>query len=221
MSKEAKILIAIAAVVLIGGVLLAVYANPRPQEAGKPVDEKSLVRDTSHMTGKVGAKVTVVEFGDYQCPGCGAAYPIMKEVLKQYGSNENFNFVFRNFPLESIHPNARVGAEAAEAASAQGKFWEMHDMLYEKQSDWTTSDDPVSKFVTYASAIGADPDKLKQAVSQHLSTDVIDSDIKDGNSVQVQGTPTFFINGSLFAPNPNSIPTLEDFKKKIEEELAK
>lgn len=221
MSKEAKILIAIAAVVLIGGVLLAIYANPRPQEAGKPVDEKSLVRDTSHMTGKVGAKVTVVEFGDYQCPGCGAAYPIMKEVLKQYGSNENFNFVFRNFPLESIHPNARVGAEAAEAAAAQGKFWEMHDMLYEKQSDWTTSDDPVSKFVTYASAIGADPDKLKQSVSQHLSTDVIDSDLKDGNSVQVQGTPTFFINGTLFAPNPNSIPTLDDFKKKIDEELAK
>lgn len=221
MTKEAKILIIIAVVVLIGGVLLAIYANPKPQEAGKPVDEKSLVRDNSHTTGKIGSKVTVVEFGDYQCPGCGAAHPILKQVIEKYKGNENFNFVFRNFPLESIHPNARISSEAAEAAGAQGKFWEMHDMLYENQNDWVSSETPLDVFSGYAAAIGIDVEKFKQSVTQHLFTDVIDADISDANAVQVQGTPTFFINGTLFAPNPQSIPQLEDFTKKIDEELAK
>lgn len=221
MTKEVKVLIAIAAVVLVGGILLAIYANPQPQEAGKSVDAKSLVRETSHMTGKMDAKVTIVEFGDFQCPGCAAAEPIVKQVIEKYKDNSNVNFVFRNFPLESIHPNARIASEAAEAAGVQGKYWEMHSLLYEKQNEWVNSDNPLDMFVNYASAIGIDPDKLKQSASQRLFTDVIDADIKDGNSVQVQGTPTFFINGELFAPNPQSIPKLDDFVKKIDEELVK
>lgn len=221
MSKEAKILIAIAAVVLIGGVLLAIYANPKPQEAGKPVDSKSLVRDSSHMTGKTDAKVTVVEFGDYQCPGCAAASPTVNKIISEYKNNEKFNFVFRNFPLEAIHPNARASAEAAEAAGAQGKYWEMNEMLYAKQTEWATSDVAAEIFAGYAGSLGLDVDKFKQSMGTHQFADVIDADIKDGTDAKVQGTPTFFINGELFAPNPKSIPTYDDFKKKIDEELSK
>ncbi|HEX3099680.1 MAG TPA: thioredoxin domain-containing protein [Patescibacteria group bacterium] len=221
MTKEAKILIGIAILVIAGGVLLAIYANPRAAEPGKPVDEKSLIRDTSHMTKQSSAKVNIVEFGDYQCPGCGAAYPILKQVLDKYKDNNNVNFVFRNFPLETIHPNARVAAEAAEAAAAQGKFWEMHDLLYEKQTEWSTQDDPTIMFADYAASLGLNVDTFKLSISQALSKDIIKADIDDGNALQVAGTPTFFLNGVLFAPTPGHIPTADEFTKKIDEELAK
>src|SRR6476469_3778045 len=122
MTKEAKILIAIAAVVVVGGVLLAIFFNPQPAEPGKAVDSQSLIRDNSHMTKQASAKVNLVEFGDYQCPGCGAAYPRIKQLLDGYKDNKDVNFVFRNFPLTTIHPNAMIGAEAAEAAGKQGKY---------------------------------------------------------------------------------------------------
>lgn len=221
MTKEAKILIGIAVVVLIGGVLLAIYANPKPQEAGQPVDGQSLVRDNSHMTGKKEAKVTLVEFGDFQCPGCAAASPTVKKIIEDYKSNENFNFVFRNFPLEQIHQNARIAAEAAEAAGAQGKYWEMNELLYQKQNEWNVSSVPLDQFSNYAVTLGLDVEKFKQSVLQRLFTDVIDADLKDGNNVKVTGTPTFFLNGVLFAPDPGKIPTLEMFKQAIDTELAK
>jgi protein-disulfide isomerase len=221
MTKEAKILIGIAVIVVGIGVLLAIFYNPTPAEPGAPVDGQSLIRESSHMTKKTSAKVNIVEFGDYQCPGCGAAYPIMKQVLDKYKDNENVNFVFRNFPLTTIHPNAQAGAEAAEAAGKQGKFWEMHDMLYEKQNDWSTQPDPTDKFVQYAGAIGINVDEFKTSISQMQFADVIKADVDDGNSLSVNGTPTFFINSVLFAPDPSHIPSADDFKKKIDEELAK
>ncbi len=221
MTKEAKILIAIAVAVVIGGVLLAIYANPKPAEPGAPVDQQSLIRDSSHMTKKSSAKVNIVEFGDYQCPGCGAAHPILKQVIEKYKDNENVNFVFRNFPLDSIHPNAHISAEAAEAAARQGKFWEMHDILYEKQQEWSTQADPTTMFADYASVLGLNVDEFKTSIGNRLFQDVIKADADDGTKLNVTGTPTFFINGQVFAPNPGKIPSLEDFTKKIDEELAK
>lgn len=221
MTKEAKILIGIAIAVVAGGVLLAIYFNPRPTEPGAPVDSQSLIRDTSHQTKQSSAKVNLVEFGDYQCPGCGAAHPILKQIVEQYKDNDNVNFVFRNFPLESIHPNAHIAAEAAEAAGKQGKFWEMHDLLYEKQADWSTLDDPSAVFADYASTLGINVDQFKTSVSQRLFADLIKADLDDGTALGVKGTPTFYINGVLFAPDPSHIPTLEQFKSKIDEELAK
>ncbi len=217
MTKEAKILIAIAIVVVIGGVLLAVFANPRPKDPGAPVDGKSLVRDSSHMTGKLGAKVTIVEFGDFQCPACGAAHPIIKQVLDAYKDNPDVNFVFRNFPLDQIHPNAHIAAEAAEAAGAQNKYWEMHDMLYEKQDEWSTNPDPVTVFADYATSLGLNVDTFKQAVSQRLYADIIKTDYADGQSVEVNSTPTFFINGVKEA----KVLSFDEFKAKIDAELAK
>lgn len=221
MTKEAKILIVIAILVVIGGVLLAIYANPKPAEPGAPVDQQSLIRETSRMTKKATAKVNIVEFGDYQCPGCAAANPIVKQVVEKYKDNENVNFVFRNFPLESIHPNARISAEAAEAAGTQGKFWEMHDILYEKQAEWGVQPDPSTMFADYASTLGINVDQFKTSVSQRMAKEVIQADINDANKLGITGTPTFYINAVLFAPNAGRIPTFEDFTKKIDEELAK
>src|SRR5258708_6923943 len=126
MSKQAKIMMVIGLVVIVGGIWL-LAKTPQQQQAGKAIDSKSLVRSTSHMTGSPNAKVTLVEFGDFQCPACGAAYPVLKPILATYQSNPNFNFVFRNFPLPQ-HPYAQIAAEASEAAGAQGKYWQMHDM---------------------------------------------------------------------------------------------
>lgn len=218
MSKEAKILIAIAVVVVIGGVLLAIFANPQPVDPGAPVDSQSLIRDNSHMTRQASAKVNLVEFGDYQCPGCAAAHPIVKQVLEAYRDNPDVNFVFRNFPLDAIHPNAHISAEAAEAAGKQGKFWEMHDMLFERQNEWSTASAPLDIFVGYATAIGGmNVDEFRQEVSQRIYADVINTDYKDGQAVGVNSTPTFFINGVKEA----SVPSFNDLKAKIDAELAK
>ncbi len=221
MTKEAKILIAIAVVVVIGGILLAIYANPKPAEPGAPVDQQSLIRETSHMTKKLTAKVNIVEFGDFQCPGCAAAAPILKKVIEDYKDNENVNVVFRNFPLDSIHPNAHISAEAAEAAARQGKFWEMYELLYAKQNEWSVQPEPLTMFADYASTLGMNVDEFKTGVGNRLFEDVIKADYDDGTKLGVTGTPTFYINGVLFAPNAGKIPTYEDFKTKIDEELAK
>ncbi len=217
MSKEAKVLIAIAGVVLIGGVLLAIFANPQPIDPGAPVDPQSLVRDSSHMTGKADAKVTVVEFGDFQCPGCAAAHPGVKKIIADYKDNPNVNIVFRNFPLDTIHPNAHIAAEAAESAGNQGKYWEMHDMLYEKQNEWTGVLDPFDLFASYAQSLGLNVDQFKAEVTQRRYADIISTDLKDGQSAGVNSTPTFFINGVKEAKVLNA----EDLKAKIEAELAK
>ena len=195
MTKEAKILIAIALVVIIGGVLLAIYANPQPEEAGKAVDPQSLIRENSYMTGKKDAKVTIVEFGDFQCPACAAAHPEVKAVLEQYKDNPDVNFVFRNFPLDSIHPNAHMAAEAAEAAGKQGKYWDMFDLLYSRQQEWAQDSAPLGIFSRYAQEFSLDGDKFKSEVEQRFYADIINTDYKDGEALGVNSTPTFFVNG--------------------------
>lgn len=217
MTKEVKILIAIAVVVVIGGVLLAVFANPQPQQPGKALDGKSLVRDNSHMTGNKDAKVTVVEFGDYQCPACGQASPELDKAIDYYKDNSNVNFVFRNFPLDTIHPNAQIAAEAVEAAGAQGKYWEMNRLMYKNQTEWAESLTPIDFFVKYASELGLNTDQFKSSVDQRLFKDVIAADYKDGEAEGVDSTPTFFINGTKHP----GVTSFDDWKKLIDDELAK
>ena len=217
MTKEAKVLIGIAVLVIIGGVLLAIFANPQPEQPGAPVDSQALVRENSHMTGKKDAKVTVVEFGDFQCPACAAAFPEMKAVMDQFKDNPEVNFVFRNFPLDAIHPNAQVSAEAAEAAGKQGKFWEMSEILYARQSEWSQSQTAKDVFVKYAEELGLNVDEFKISVEQRLSSDIISTDAKDGGSVGVNSTPTFFINGV----KQSKVLQRDELKALIDAELAK
>ena len=146
------------------------------------------VSDRDHMLGAEDAQVTLLEYGDYQCPSCGEAYSTVKQLLIEV--RPRMRFVFRNFPKSTIHRFAQHAAEAAEIAAAQGKFWEMHDCLYEHQNHL---DD--KSLVKYAAGLGLDADWFKRALKEHTYADQVHEDFLSGVRSGVNATPTFFING--------------------------
>jgi protein-disulfide isomerase len=149
----------------------------------EPVDE-----DRDHIQGSVDAAATLVQYGDYECPYCGAAYPIIKEVQAKMG--ERLRFVFRNFPITTSHPHAEQAAEAAEAAGAQEKFWEMHDVLYENQSHLEDGD-----LHRYGEQIGLDLGAFDRDLAEHVYAGRVHDDFMSGVRSGVNGTPTFYVNG--------------------------
>ena len=149
-----------------------------------------------HAEGPADAPLTLVEYGDYQCPYCGAAYPIVKRLQKKLG--KKLRFVFRNFPLTQAHPFALIAAEAAETAALQGKFWEMHDLLYEKQTFLEPEVIP-----PWAESIGLDLDKFGNDIKQGVVEKRIQEDRQSGIRSGVNGTPTFFINGTRYDGSPD------------------
>ncbi len=216
MSKEAKILLGIAGAVILGGILLAVFANPQPKEPGAPVDTNSLIREHNYVLGNRDAKVTIVEFADYQCPACKSANPILKRIMEEYKDNPDVALVFKNFPLDSIHPNARIAAEAAEAAGEQGKYWEMNDLLFLNQEQWSANPGPIDLLVSYAQQIGVpNIEQFRESVQIRKYNEIISADLADGQSLGVNSTPTIFINGEKMDSYQYEI-----LKTKIEAELA-
>jgi protein-disulfide isomerase len=148
-----------------------------------PVSEE---RD--HIQGPPAAAVTLLEYGDYQCPYCGAAYPIVKELQARMG--ERLRFVFRNFPITTAHPHAEHAAEAAEAAGAQGRYWEMHDVLYENQRRLSDAD-----LHGYAEALGLDVERFDRELADGVHAPHVREDFLSGVRSGVNGTPTFYIDG--------------------------
>jgi protein-disulfide isomerase len=146
------------------------------------------VAERDHSQGPSSAPVTLLEYGDYECPYCGAAYPIVKEIQQRLGAR--LRFVFRNFPITTAHPHAEHAAEAAEAAGAQGKFWEMHDALYEHQR---ALDD--EHLEGYAAAVGLDVERFDREMELQAYAPRVREDFMSGVRSGVNGTPTFFING--------------------------
>ena len=146
------------------------------------------VGERDHVQGNADAPLTLVEYGDYECPYCGAAYPIVKEIQRALG--DELRFVFRNFPLGEIHPHAVQAAESAEAAAAQGRFWEMHDALYENQRQLRTND-----LLSYAQRFGLDVEEFERALNEHTYEPRIQEDFLSGARSGVNGTPTFYVNG--------------------------
>ena len=146
------------------------------------------VSSKDHRQGDPDAPCTLVEYGDYQCPSCGHAYPIVKRVQKHFG--KRLLFVFRNFPLSEMHPYAEPAAETAEFAGAHHKFWEMHDLLYENQD---RLDDAL--LFQLALQLQLDPEKLRQALASKEFEPRVRADFRGGVRSGVNGTPTFFING--------------------------
>jgi protein-disulfide isomerase len=144
--------------------------------------------DRDHTQGPADAAVTLVEYGDYECPYCGAAYPIVKEVQARMGGK--LRFVFRNFPITTSHPHAEQAAEAAEAAGTQGKFWEMHDLLYGNQK--RLDDDDLR---SYAAQLGLDLESFGSDLAEHVHAPRVREDFMSGVRSGVNGTPTFYING--------------------------
>jgi protein-disulfide isomerase len=146
------------------------------------------VTERDHVLGRPDAPVTLLEYGDYQCPYCGAAHPIVKALQRHLG--DNLRFVFRHFPLATIHEYAEGAAEAAEAAGAQGKFWQMHDTLFENQ--------PALDFdslVGYAEDLGLELERFTTQLENRVYASRVREDFLSGVRSGVNGTPTFFING--------------------------
>jgi protein-disulfide isomerase len=163
---------------------------------------------SDHIRGSVNnAPITLVEYGDYECPYTGMAYPIVKELIRQFGDDKIY-FVFRNFPLSDIHPHARYAAEAAEAAAAQDKFWQMHDYLFEHQK--ALDDDHL---VEYAKKIELDIDKFNDDMSKHVYASSIEESLEGGIDSGVEGTPTFFVNGLRYEDSWDFKTFSETFKR--------
>jgi protein-disulfide isomerase len=154
------------------------------------------VSDHDHVQGSANAKVTLVEYGDYECPYCGTAAPIVKQLQDEMG--KQMRFVFRNFPLSEAHPHATHAAIAAEAAGMHGEdeFWQMHDMLYENQEALEDDD-----LVEYAESIGVPGAEVTRAFSGGELADKVRADFRGGIRSGVNGTPTFFVNGERFNGN--------------------
>lgn len=146
------------------------------------------VGERDHAQGPSTAPVTLVEYGDYQCPYCGLAYFMVRELQARLGAR--LRLIFRNFPLATAHPHAEHAAEAAEAAGAQGKFWEMHDMLYENQNALGNE-----YLVQYASLLGLDLSRFTDELARHIHAARVHEDFISGARSGVNGTPSFFING--------------------------
>ncbi len=220
MTQEVKVIAGIAIVavlLLVGGVFFLTKTTPSQQRAttgSSNIDSKLLVRKDSHAIATEGAQVTLVEFADLQCPACGAVYPTIKQILSDY--NGKINFVFRHFPL-TIHKNSQIAALALEAAGEQGKFFEMEDVLFEKQSEWSELSNPIDTFVSYATSLKLNTQQFKDAIENRKFIDTINRDQSDGFSLGVNATPTFFINQE----KTSGVLSFDELKKKIDLELNK
>jgi protein-disulfide isomerase len=208
-------------VVFLGalGAGLALYRsakNPAPPQtppAGAPGMFESY---SPHARGGNNAPVTLEEYGDYQCPPCAALHPMLKTIEAQYG--ERLRFVFRHYPLTSAHPHALVAAHAAEAAGLQGRFWEMHDRIYENQQKWSTEVDPRPLFINYARDIGLDVDRFITDMKAPQIDARVTADRLRGRSMGVTGTPTLFINGRML---PVEAMSVEGMRAAIDRTLGK
>lgn len=209
MSNEIKILAILGLatlLILVGGAVLFELNKTDPSQT-------SLVRPDSHQTGPADAKITIVEFADFQCPACAVAADTVLQLKKEYVNQ--VNFVFRHFPLPN-HANARIAAQAAEAAGDQNKFWEMYQILYRQQKNWQSLSDPSSLFNKYAKDLELDSNKFDGVIKNKTYEDKILLDLGDGKSLNVASTPTFFIDGKKYI---GSIP-YSQFKGIIDQILS-
>jgi protein-disulfide isomerase len=163
------------------------------------------------VRGDKDAPVTLVEFSDLQCPACGFREPMVQQALKDYDGK--VKLLYKHFPLTTIHKNAMGASRAAEAAGKQGKFWEMHDMLFEKQDTWQALPDAKKEFVAYAQALKLDMNKFEQDYNSKEIEDKINKERDEGIQLGVNGTPTFFLNGKVI----DTPMSYEDLKKSIDE----
>jgi protein-disulfide isomerase len=167
------------------------------------------VTSADHILGPKNAPVTMIEYGDFQCPACGAYYPLVKRLTEE--ASTTLRLVFRHFPLQQ-HANAPITADASEAAALQGKFWEMFDLIYAHQADWSTVADAHSIMDGYAEKIGLDMIKFKSDIDSAAVKASVDADAAEALKIGIDATPTFFVNGKAIA-NPQSY---DAFKALIE-----
>lgn len=187
-------------IALIVGVAVVFSSQSNPQ--ARTVDPVAVVGEARHVKGPDEAKVTVVEFSDFQCPACKAVEPLVSQLAETYPND--VRVVYRHFPLNTIHPNAQMAAQAAVAAGEQGKFWEMHDLLFEKQSEWEAANSPQAArdiFITYAEQLAIDKQAFTEKIESDSVRDIVNKDLSYGTQIGVNATPTIFVNGTQTAPD--------------------
>ena len=223
MTKTAWIIFAALSVALLGAL---VYISGQNKLDVSEVSANTVLAGSEasgnigdHVYGKKDSDVLLIEYGDYQCPGCKSANPTVQEIKQEY--KDDIAFVFRNFPLTSIHPNALVAAAAAEAAGKQGKYWEMNDLLYTSQDEWSSvsSADRTEVFERYARQTGLNVEKYQEDIADPAVTKKINFDLALGKKQGAESTPTFILNGRIL--NQDEWSSVEAFKKAIDAEIEK
>lgn len=200
MTKKSWIIVIVLTIAILGGMVWLSRGNKTNVDdvdltkIQSSTDRNGMVAD--HVYGKADSKVVLIEYGDYQCPACRSAAPVMKEISEKY--KDKIAFIFRNKPLTSIHPNAIAAAATAEAAGLQGKFWEMHDALYENQDTWKDlgGEERTNYFLSLARNVGLKEDQFKTDLDSSNVRKKIDFDIGLANKAKVTGTPAIFLNGT-------------------------
>ncbi len=197
-------------VVLVGMVTLIVIGRK-----GTPTSTTvAAVTADDHIRGPQTSAAVLIEYSDFQCPACGAYYPIVKNIEKKYG--DKITIVYRQFPLTQIHQHAQLAAQAAEAANLQGKFWEMHDLLFDRQKVWSTVSDDKKTFTDYAKELKLDENTFTSDLTSAPVKDRVNRDVTSGNAIGISGTPTFFLNGTKLENPKNE----EAFYTLIDAQLA-
>lgn len=203
----------VAVIVLVIGGLFWVVSAPPPTSSG-PNTNIPDISSKDMTTGNPKSKVEVIEYGDFQCPACGLAFPTVKQLLAE--DKDKIKFSYRFFPLISVHPNAFAADLAAYAAFKQGKFWEYHDILYSKQIDWSNLSDPTDSFLTYAKSLNLDSKKFATDMKSDDTKKYVQDSEDAGTSQGINSTPTFFVNKRMV----QNWQSLDEFKKLINEELS-
>jgi protein-disulfide isomerase len=204
-------------------VIVAVFIGIVAFSGKKDGSTTSNATPTNHVEGTNTTGVKLVEYGDFQCPVCGLYYSTVKQVAATY--NDKIQFQFRNLPLTSLHPNAFAGARAAEAAGYQGKYWQMHDLLYENQNSWSQASNPTTAFNNYAKTLGLNATQFSKDYASTKTNDAINADLnafdKTGDD---KATPTFYINGKKVnladLVDSNNEPSVAKFSAVIDAAIA-
>jgi len=168
--------------------------QPEPQVAGESIK----VKEGDWVKGPENARVTLLEYADFQCPACADYYPLTKKLSEEFPND--LKIVYRHYPLVTIHKNAIPAAKASEAAGRQGKFWEMHDILYEKQTEWANEINPFDKFISYSGELGLDEAKFREDYNLGEIEKKINDSYYEAVAIRINSTPTFFLNEKQIAP---------------------
>lgn len=204
--------------IILGVIILAAgglvfFLGSGDDESNGSSSEVLTVTDADFKRGPEGATVSVIEYADFQCPACSVLAPLVDEMYRQFG--DQVEFVFRHFPLTTIHPNAMAAHRAAQAAGNQGMFWEMHDLLFQRQQAWASVTSPNAIFESYAQELNLDINQFSQDASSEEASKAINSSVSGGLEVGVSGTPSYFVAGTKI-DTPQSV---EEFTSAIQAAL--
>lgn len=207
--------VGLVAVLAVGA---ALWGRGRPPSQSPPADEGtpilSAISASDHVKGNRDARVVLIEYSDFQCPACGAYYPVTKQLVEEFGAD--MAFVYRHFPLRQVHEHADLAARAAEAAGKQDTFWDMHDVIFERQEEWSNERNAEELFLRYADELGLNVEQLRNDMDSKEVRGKVTADARSGARAGVNATPTFFLNGEKLQ-HPR---TVEAFASLIREAVS-